>query len=136
MLSGEHSLENVIHEDSSGAHVLPLSPVRYTPQDVFASPAFASMLETLRAHYDVVLFDSAPVMAVADTLSLLKHADTAVVMVRWARSPIKLVRSVMTEMRNVGMKNISLALTQVDAKSNAKYGYGYHDKKYTRYYAN
>ncbi|MCG8441395.1 MAG: AAA family ATPase [Caulobacterales bacterium] len=136
VLSGEVEVDAAITEDASGADVLALSPVRYTAQDVFSSRAFANMLEQLRQRYDVVVFDTAPVLAVADTLSLIKHADVVVVMVRWARTSRSILKMVMMELRNLSIRSATLALTQVNVRANAKYGYGYYSDKYTHYYAN
>lgn len=47
------------------------------PPAVLASQRVTEILDDLRARYDVVLIDSAPLLAVSDTVPLLRYADAA-----------------------------------------------------------
>jgi Mrp family chromosome partitioning ATPase/capsular polysaccharide biosynthesis protein len=47
------------------------------PPAVLASNRVAQILDDLRSRYDVVLIDSAPLLAVSDTVPLLRYADAA-----------------------------------------------------------
>jgi polysaccharide biosynthesis transport protein len=48
------------------------------PPGVLASDRVVEVLNELADHYDVVLIDSAPILAVTDTVPLLRYADAAV----------------------------------------------------------
>jgi non-specific protein-tyrosine kinase len=47
------------------------------PPAVLASQRVAEVLDELRGRYDIVLIDSAPLLAVSDTVPLLRYADAA-----------------------------------------------------------
>lgn len=47
------------------------------PPAVIASHRVAEVLDDLRGRYDIVLIDSAPLLAVSDTVALLRYADAA-----------------------------------------------------------
>jgi Mrp family chromosome partitioning ATPase len=47
------------------------------PPALLASQRLAEILDDLRSRYDIVLIDSAPLLAVSDTVPLLRYADAA-----------------------------------------------------------
>jgi capsular exopolysaccharide synthesis family protein len=63
-----------------GPYVLPAGPPLDDPQVALGSPAFAAVLAAAREEFDFIFIDSAPVLAVGDTLVLVRQVD-AVLMV-------------------------------------------------------
>ncbi|MFZ4534654.1 MAG: CpsD/CapB family tyrosine-protein kinase, partial [Alsobacter sp.] len=124
-------------DEASGAHVLPLTKNSFTPKDVFASAAMARLTDRLRSMYDLVIFDTAPVLAVSDTRMLAGLADTTVLLVQWRKTPEKAVTASLRILEHIGAVVGGLALTQVDMKKQARYGYGdagYYYSEYQKYY--
>jgi Mrp family chromosome partitioning ATPase/capsular polysaccharide biosynthesis protein len=67
----------------SGAVTLLLSGARpANPPAVLASERVAEVLDRLRDQHDIVLIDSAPLLAVTDTVPLLRYADAALIVCR------------------------------------------------------
>jgi Mrp family chromosome partitioning ATPase len=67
----------------TGAVTLLLSgPPPANPPAVLGSERVVSVLDEVREHHDIVLIDSAPVLAVTDTVPLLRYADAAIVVSR------------------------------------------------------
>jgi Mrp family chromosome partitioning ATPase len=52
------------------------------PAPLLAGPSTAAVLATLSKHYDIVIIDTAPMLAVADTVPLLGLVDGALVVAR------------------------------------------------------
>jgi Mrp family chromosome partitioning ATPase len=96
------------------------------------------LLEELRRRYDVVLLDTAPVLAVADTRILAPQADAVVMLARWKKTPVRAIVSALALLQGRGIFLAGVALTQVDMKAQTRYGYGdanYYYKSYSKYYA-
>ena len=82
------------------------------------------LLKSLARRYDTVILDSAPVLAVSDTLFVARLVDKTIYLVRWARTR--------RESASLGLKKILAAkadvagvlLTMVDVKEHAQYGFG------------
>ena len=118
-------VEEVLQEDKeSGAHILRAgTPVQNAP-DQLDSGAMQKLLKNLGRKYDIVILDSAPILAVSDTLFVSRLADKTIYLVRWARTR--------RETAGLGLKRILAAkadvagalLTMVDVKAHAQYGYG------------
>ncbi|WGM31822.1 polysaccharide biosynthesis tyrosine autokinase [Brevundimonas sp. NIBR11] len=138
VLGGSASLEQALHLDApSGAHVLPLTHTAFTPRDVFNSQAMDQLVETLTANFDLVILDTAPVLAVADTRVLAAKADTVVFLTRWRATPQKAITNSLKLLDKAGAHVAGVALVQVDMRSQARYGYGdagYYYGAYKSYY--
>ncbi len=114
VLAGEAPWRSAIVRDpNSDAHVLPVATSGFTPRDVFGSEAMERLIGELRAHYDLVILDCAPILAVAETRILVKQADTTVLVARAGRSAIGAVRSAVAQTEGAGGKVLGIALNCV-----------------------
>jgi exopolysaccharide transport family protein len=138
VLNGTATLEAALHHDTaSGAYVLPLTQASFTPKDVFGSQAMDALLQRLKDGFDLVILDTAPVLAVADTRILAAKADTVVFLTRWRATPQKAITNSLKLLDKAGAHVAGVALVQVDMKSQARYGYGdagYYYGAYKQYY--
>ncbi|MCR5876532.1 CpsD/CapB family tyrosine-protein kinase [Phenylobacterium sp. J426] len=138
VLSGQSPLEDAVFVDQpSGAHVLPVVGAKFTPREVFNTQAFADLLAKLRSQYQQVILDCPPVLAVADTRVIAKQADGVIFLVRWQKTPARAARLALDGLQSVGARVIGVALTQVNLKAQAAYGYGdsgYYYRSYADYY--
>src|SRR5262249_52007632 len=66
------------HEASGTITLLLAGAPPANPPAVLASARVLEVIETLRESHDVVLIDSAPLLAVTDTVPLLRESDAAV----------------------------------------------------------
>ncbi|WP_439633924.1 GumC family protein [Glycocaulis sp.] len=139
VLAGECSLEDVLTEDAErGLHILPVVESQYTPRDVFSSDAFRSLLASLRKRYDLVLIDTAPVLAVTDTRVIAARADAVIMNVKWKTTPREAARSALDILGDVRANVLGVTLAQVDMDAQARYGYegsSYYYKNYRSYYS-
>lgn len=138
VLNGVASLDQAVITDESGAHILPLAKSAYTPRDVLGSSAMHKLLQDLRDRYEIVLLDTAPLLAIADTRILAPHADAVVMLVRWKKTPVKAVQSALALLQGTRAFIAGVALTQMDLKAQSRYGYGdsyYYYANYRKYYA-
>ncbi|GIK47581.1 MAG: polysaccharide biosynthesis tyrosine autokinase [Hyphomonadaceae bacterium] len=133
VLAGEAPWRSAIVRDpNSDAHVLPVATSGFTPRDVFGSEAMERLVGELRANYDLVILDCAPILAVAETRVLVKQADTTVIVARAGRSAIGAVRSAVSQTEGAGGKVLGIALNCVQPhwQSYADSLYFYQSKSY------
>jgi Mrp family chromosome partitioning ATPase len=96
------------------------------PPAVLASGRLVEVLNELRERYDVVLIDSAPVLAVADTVPLLRYADAVVFVGRLGittRDTAKRLREFLTRVPDVNL--LGLVANDLSRLGAGAYGYGY-----------
>jgi len=138
LLAGKAKLEDVlVKDDLTTVQYLPLVESAYTPKDVFGSEAMDILLDELRAKFDVVILDTAPVLAVVDTRILARKADVTAMLVRWRKTQRKAAQTSLELLNETGAHVCGVVLTQVNVKELAKYGYGdsgYYYDQYKKYY--
>ena len=84
------------------------------PQDLLQSPAFAQLLQKVRAAYDFIVFDTPPIAAVDDALPVVKVADATVLVIRWSRTPHDVVRAAVRRLHLGGANIMGAVLNAVD----------------------
>jgi exopolysaccharide transport family protein len=138
VLAGKATLDQALALDSaSGAWFLPLARSSFTPKDLFGGQAMQNLLNELKSRFEFVILDTAPVLPVADTRSLAPQADVVVFLTQWRRTPRRAVQAAFELLRSVGADIAGVALTQVDVREQARYGYGdagYYYRAYRKYY--
>ena len=139
VLSGTATLaEALIRDEASGAFFLPLAKSAFTPKDLFGSQAMDRLLTELKSHFDIVLLDTAPVLPVAEPRVIAPKADVVLFLVQWRKTPRKAVQAALQLLKSVRADVAGVALTQVNVRDQAKYGYGdagYYYRSYRKYYA-
>jgi succinoglycan biosynthesis transport protein ExoP len=123
-LLDKYKLEDIIqvHEES-GLNIITAGHLPSVPPNLLGSHRFQQMLGYMRARYDVVLLDSAPVLAIADTRALSALADKTVIVVRWANTSRKVLASCVEQLRRTGADIAGVVLSRVDVRSHAKDGF-------------
>ncbi|WP_306251543.1 polysaccharide biosynthesis tyrosine autokinase [Parvularcula sp. IMCC14364] len=124
VLTGTAQLKDAVRKDSkTNLHVLPIAGAQQDVVDVFGSNAFDSLISKLKTKYDLIILDTAPVTAVADTRTIINSADSTLLIVRWRSTSSKIARSAATILSKLPTPVHGAVLTQVDAKSQTQYGY-------------
>lgn len=96
------------------------------PPAVLASHRVAEILDELRDRYDIVLIDSAPVLAVSDTVPLLRYADAALFVGRLGvttRDTAKRVTDFLARVPDV--TTLGVIANDLSRREAGAYGYGY-----------
>lgn len=128
VLNGEADWRNVVQLDEpSGMHVLPLRESRFIPDDVFGSGEFANLIAELRNHYDLILLDCAPVLAIAETRVVASLADSTVIVARWEKTPVHAIRATLQQLTTTRDNVLGIILNNVDTRVP---GYAYHMGSY------
>jgi capsular exopolysaccharide synthesis family protein len=124
-LSGNATLPDVMRTDSrTGADVITAGSPTDNPEEIIRNPLFDQMLFNLRPQYDLILLDAPPVLPVSDTRILAEKASQCVVVVKWRRTPRKLVQLAIRQLTDAGANIAGVALNQVDTSKAARYGSG------------
>jgi len=139
VLQGAANIEDaLILDELSGAYFLPLSASAQTVKDLFGSIAMDRLIAALRERFDLILMDTAPVIPITDTRVLASKVDVVVFLAQWRKTPRKAIESALAVLNSVGADVAGVALTLVDARQQAKYGYGdssYYYRSYKNYYS-
>jgi Mrp family chromosome partitioning ATPase len=131
-----------VKDETSGLHILGKGLAEFVnPSDLFASHRMETLVQTLKEHYDLVIMDSPPVMAVTDSRLLSTLADKTLFVVRWDYTPRKVIKTAIQQLSEAGNNVAGIVLQRVNLKQYGRYSYGdsgyyYHHGRYGQYYNN
>ena len=113
--------------------ILPGGAVPPNPTELLARDGLEKAIETLKANFDYVILDTAPVGMVTDTLLIGRTADLSVYVCRadyTRKTEFTLINELM---ENNKLPNLCIAINGLDLQKK-KYGYYYGYGKYGKHY--
>lgn len=119
-------------DEKSGMYVMSKGGnAEYTsPTDIFTSNRMTSIIAALKQEFELVIFDTPPVLTIADARALVSQVDKAVFVVKWDSTSRKLVKAAIQQISNAKPNLAGIVLQQVDLKQYNNYYYG----NYNYYY--
>lgn len=132
-LLGQASFTDVLHAtDSDLFRVIPAGSRSPNPAELLASKAFLQLLETALKHFDRIVIDTAPVVAVSDTLVIAPYVQTVLMVVRWNNTPSTVIQRAISLLGESGRPPSGIILNGVPHGSRGYYYYysqGYYGSK-------
>lgn len=139
-LMGEAAIEECIQEDPlSNLHVLGSRDVPKDARNPLTEERVEKMFIELRARYDIVIVDTAPILGVAEGRVLATAADRVLFVTKWKTTSMRAVEAAVAMLIDAKAKVTGLALSQVNIKKYASTGDGdvyAYTKKFRGYYQN
>lgn len=140
VLGGTLSIEEALLPDSlTDLQLLCTSEGISDGRDLLAAELVTPFIAALRARFDYVVIDTAPVLGIADARSVASQADAVILLTRWGQTSLRAADTALDLLLAAQAKVIGVALTMVDIRKYASTGYedlyGYH-KKFKGYYVN
>jgi len=111
-----------------GLRVLTSGPLPPNPSELLGSQRMESIIERLKDNADVILFDSPPVLAVADASVLATKVVGVLLVVDSGRARSDVCRKGKEALAQVGANILGVALNKVAAGSAAYYYYHYYSQ--------
>jgi capsular exopolysaccharide synthesis family protein len=133
--------EFIMRDEKGGMDYLSAGTAKYAnATDIFSSHRMQTIIEMLKSRYDLVVVDAPPVMAVADARIMGRVVDKTIFVVHWDKTPRKVAKAAVEQMRRANISLAGVVLQQVDLKRYGRVGYGdsgyyYHYGRYGKYYS-
>ncbi len=112
------------------------------PAEILAGPFFGQLLAEAAKLFDRVVIDSAPILAVSDTLLMTPHAQTVCIVIRAGKTPRLAVHRAITLLAKSGIRPAGLVLNRLRRGRGvgyyyyyASHGYGKDEGAYSRGYS-
>jgi len=118
----------------SGLWVLPAGRIPPNPAELLGSARFRDFVTSLKDHFDWVIVDSPPVMAVTDASLIASPASGVVFVVGAEMTSRHAAKRALDQLEQANAKFVGAVLNRVDLKHNAYYYSQYYRREYTAYY--
>ena len=110
--------------------LIPRGPVTNQSGELLLKPELLNLLEEFKDAYDLVIFNTAPVLAADDTSTLAPNFDGALMVVRAAFTSARLSKNALNTLYQRQVNVLGLILNCIDAEMPDYYYY-----RYPKYYA-
>jgi non-specific protein-tyrosine kinase len=111
--------------------LLPSGPLPPNPADLLGSPRMAALVHSLSQHADVVIFDSPPLLAVADATLLARMCDAMLLVVLADATRADLLKRASEQILQSGINLLGVVLNRVAGSRDSYYHYYYYSSDHS-----
>jgi capsular exopolysaccharide synthesis family protein len=97
---------------------------------LFTSERLQKVMSEAGDHFDLVIYDTAPVLLVADSVNIAAMADGVIVVVQWGRIPPRVLQRAVHQITQVKGRVLGILLNQVNLRRNDDDVYRYYRTYY------
>lgn len=113
--------ECVFFDERPGIHILTAGTVPPNPLELLSSRRFAEVLNALKAAFDVIIIDSAPLQLVSDAQVLSQFATSVIYVVKADSTPYQVAQNGIKKLRRTNAPILGVVLNQLDLERAEKY---------------
>lgn len=126
VLVGDLSLnEAVVPSDVDNLDIISCGPIPPNPSELLGSKRMQHMIREARETYDIVIFDTPPVLAVTDATILSNYVDGSILVVRSKKTEFEAAQKAIEALESVNAKVLGTVLNDREKKeANYYYYYG------------
>ena len=128
-LKGTATFEQVCRPLPSGVIVIPGQVARGDAAALLASPRFRELLDVASHQFDLILVDSAPILAVPDNLLLANMVDRVILVAKVTGTSVRNLRKTQLVTERAGGRILGVVLNQADQRD-----VPYYHPRYRKYY--
>lgn len=131
LLAGKASFGEVLHKDEeSGLEFIGTGSYPPNPSELLMTQRFSQLFDDLQDHYDLIILDAPPVLAVTDPGIIGQTAGLSLLVVRHLVTAKPEIEAAKRTMATAGVNLSGVVLNQFDMKRSS---YGYYGSKYGYY---
>jgi polysaccharide biosynthesis transport protein len=131
VLRGEVTWQNSMQEVRGGKlHIIPRGPVTNQSGELLLLPIVQKLLDEWKSKYDLIVFNTAPILATDDTPTLAPNFDGTLMVIRASFTSARLTRNALNALYQRQVNVLGLIMNCVDTELPDYYYY-----RYPKYYA-
>ncbi|HIB4963535.1 TPA: polysaccharide biosynthesis tyrosine autokinase [Klebsiella pneumoniae] len=132
LLSGKINRDGVIKKvNSIGFDFIPRGIVPPNPAELLMHRRFGELLTWASQHYDIIVLDTPPILAVTDAAIIGHYAGTTLLVARFEQNTVKELEVSFKRFEQSGVLVKGCILNGVVKKASSYYGYGYNHYGYS-----
>ena len=132
---GNAGIEEIVHQvpEFSNLYVIGCGPVPPNPSELLLDKQVGKLFEELKARFDYIIIDSAPVGLVSDAFTLSAFANASLYIIRHGYTLKRQLSMVEDLYRQKRLPNIGLVINDIQTQGRYKGYYGYGGGSYYGY---
>ncbi|SAK79275.1 exopolysaccharide transport protein family protein [Caballeronia catudaia] len=130
IISGVGKIENLIHREvGPGLDFISTGAIPPNPAELLLHPNFDRFQKEVCALYDIVIFDTAPVLAVTDAAIIGRLSGVALLVLRFGAHPVREIEMTVRRLTQAGVNLKGTVMNGVPL-ANGKFRYGRYKYSY------
>ncbi|QGR74849.1 polysaccharide biosynthesis tyrosine autokinase [Acinetobacter lwoffii] len=126
LLNHQNSYEDVVQNSTvDNLHYITRGKSPANPSELLSTDQFKAILEKASAHFDYVLIDTPPVLAVTDGIIIAQYAGVNLLIARHGKTQIKELEITVNRFEQANVKVNGVILNDVQKGTAGSYGYNY-----------
>ncbi|MFZ6041311.1 polysaccharide biosynthesis tyrosine autokinase [Vibrio natriegens] len=101
------------------------------PSELLMHPRLKELVEWASQNYDLVIFDTPPVLAVTDPSIVGAFAGTTLMVARFGQNTAKEIDVARSRFQQSGIEVKGVIFNAIEKKASSSYGYGYYNYEYS-----
>jgi polysaccharide biosynthesis transport protein len=134
VLAGKTSSRDFRKTKVSGLWLMPAGTPLRNPADLLGSPRFTKLIEELRSHFDWIVLDSPPVLAVADPCMIARVASGVLLVLDCGRTSRDVATAAVQRLEAVRAPLLGAMLNGVALDTRGESYLPYYHRSYQAYY--
>ncbi|AHJ77439.1 tyrosine-protein kinase Wzc [Kosakonia sacchari] len=131
VLAGKGTIESCAKPTSiSNFDLVPRGQVPPNPSELLMSERFSQLVKWASTHYDLVLIDTPPILAVTDAAVVGRHAGTTLMVARYAVNTLKEIQTSLSRFEQNGIQVKGVILNSIFRRATGYQDYGYYEYEY------
>lgn len=131
ILGGQSTIEQALkHTKVENLDIITRGQVPPNPSELLMHPRFKELVEWASEHYDLVIVDTPPVLAVTDPSIVGALAGTTLMVARFGMNTVKEIDVARNRFEQAGIEVKGVILNATEKKASNYYGYGYYNYSY------
>ena len=130
--AGTEDLDSCVYQDNEVENLYHMGSGISIPKplELLSSNKFATMLDTLREHFDHIIIDSAPLLPVSDSLVLGHLVDEVLLVIKADKTTHAMAKESVKRLSTAHVVPLGVVLQQADLKKLDDYGSQYYSYGY------
>ncbi|WP_438351891.1 CpsD/CapB family tyrosine-protein kinase [Paenibacillus sp. FA6] len=129
VLSNQTSIQDVVKDTFvENLDVITSGPIPPNPSEMLGSLKMKTILEQMKEQYDVILFDTPPVLAVTDALIVSSLCDGIILVVNSSKVKKELVKKAKANLEHVHSRFLGVVLNNINTGKRNPYYYYYGER--------
>jgi Mrp family chromosome partitioning ATPase len=114
---------HIVETDQDNLFLLPCGSLPPDPAELIGSARTSYLIKYLKTRYDVVIFDSVPIIPASDALLLAPQVDGVILVVLVGKTSRRLVRDAAHQLKNAHGKVLGVLLNKAEMNTGSYYQY-------------
>jgi capsular exopolysaccharide synthesis family protein len=127
LIASQCELKDVCHPtDVENLYIIPSGPIPPNPSEMLMSKKMSVLITEMREHFDMIILDTPPALAVTDAQIIATKVDGCLLVVDSGKVKRDVILKAKSNLDHVNARILGVVLNNVDRKKDGAYSYYYY----------